>query len=282
MSAAAAVRFHRVSANRKLAPIEKVPYPHAHFKYRPTPRAPFCCSTFVSIEATCSDACVFKRGSAGARGGCYVDADQFMRRAMEILDKGAAGLSSFQVIQEEVAVIDAIYKHRGIPRDGWHGHGRDLRLHVGGDAPGETSARLLAGAASRWMARGGGRVWTYTHSWQRIPREAFGAISVLASVEKPRQVSAARGRGYAPALVVRDFPDGKRPFTVPGTRFIPCPAETLGKTCVECRLCLDVDLHAKNLGIAFQVHGYQAAAVREHLVQLRPRRHLVEQARATA
>ena len=51
--------------------------------------------------------------------------------------------------------------------------------------------------------------------------------------------------------MVAKFPDGKRPFDVAGTRFVPCPAETLGKTCVECRLCLDVDLHAKNLGIAF-------------------------------
>lgn len=250
-----AVVFHRKSANRKLSPVARVPYPHAHYKYRPVPVAPFACSTFTSIEATCSESCLFKRG------GCYVAADQFMHRAMLTLDAGAVGRTGSEVIAEEVDIIDRAWKHRGVPRDGWRGNGRDLRLHVGGDVPDAASAALLAWAAVRWAARGGGRVWTYTHGWRTIPRVSFGSISALASVETARQVRAARRRGYAPALVVEQFPAGKRPFEVAGTRFVPCPAETLGKTCVECRLCLDVDLHSKNLGIAFQLHGRDASLV---------------------
>lgn len=268
-----AVAFHYKSANRKLAPIERVPYDHPFYKYRPTPRAPFCCSTFVSIEATCSESCLFKRTPEGKRGGCYVDADQFMRRAIGVLDAGAAGRSGPEVIAEEVRVLDGIWRLRGVPRDGWRGQGRDLRLHVGGDVPDSKSAGLLAGAADRWQARGGGSVWTYTHAWNEVHRRAFGSISVLASVESADQVRAARRRGYAPALVVPRFPDGKRPFKLAGTRFIPCPAETLGKTCVECRLCLGgVDLRAKKLGIAFEVHGMASVIARTALVQLRPGR----------
>lgn len=264
-----AVVFHRRSANRKLSPIARVPYDHPHYKYRPTPVAPFACSTFVSIEATCSSSCPFKMGPDGERGGCYVDADHFMRRAMGLLDAGAVGRTGADVIAEEVRVIDRIWAHRGVPRDGWRGNGRDLRLHVGGDVPDAKSARLLAGAAERWTARGGGSVWTYTHAWDQIRRSAFGLISVLASVENARQVRPARRRGYAPALVVERFPNGKRPFVVAGTTFVPCPAETLGKTCVECRLCLDVDLHAKNLGVAFELHGRDA---KHALVALNVRR----------
>jgi hypothetical protein len=119
---------------------------------------------------------------------------------------------------------------------------------------------------------GGGRVWTYTHSWRRIPAHAFWPISTLASCETPDQVKAARRRGYAPALVVEKFPKGKRPFVVAGTKFIPCPAETIGKTCVECRLCLDADLRGMGAGIAFQVHGDHAAQATRALVPLKVRR----------
>jgi hypothetical protein len=265
-------RFHRTSHNKKLSPVGRTTIAAAAaaghaFRYRPKARAPFCSSTYVSIAATCSDAeCPFKRGPDGAPGGCFVEAEHFTRKAMAQLD--AAGASAQNAIADEVEAIDSAWCRDGVPQDGARG-GRDLRIHVGGDTPDETAARALAGAAARWRARGGGSVWTYTHSWRRIPRAAFGAIAVLASCETHWQVASARRRGYAPALVVERFPDGKRPFMVAGTRFIPCPAESLNKTCVECRLCLDVDLHTKGLGIAFQVHGADASAATRPLVPLR-------------
>lgn len=262
-------KLHRASANKKLSPVGKVPYDHPRYRFRPTPRAPFACSTYVSIEATCSDECPFKRGPNGEPGGCFIDADQFMRRSMRLLDEAARGREVLAVMRLEASEIDRAWP-RGIPQDGARG-GRDLRIHVGGDTPNERGARMLAGAAARWIGRGGGAVWTYTHSWRSIAASSFWPIAVLASVEKPRQVREARSRGYAPALVVEDFPNGKRAFEVEGTRFIPCPAETLGKTCVECRLCLDVDLVAKGLGIAFKVHGADSAAAVAALTPLRIR-----------
>lgn len=260
------VRFHRTTRNQKLAPLERVPYDHPHFKYRPVPKAPFCASTYVSIEATCSDSCSFKRGSDGKPNGCYVDADSFMHRAMLALDAGAKGKSGREVIAEEVREIDRAWP-KGIPQDGARG-GRDLRLHIGGDVPDEWSARLLAGAAARWIARGGGRVWSYTHSWKKIPVEAWWPISIFASVETPADADLARRRGYLPAAVVSDFPNGKRTFRFGDGELLPCPAETLQKNCVGCRACLEPTRY----GIAFRVHGRDGQAARSALVQLGTRR----------
>jgi hypothetical protein len=93
---------------------------------------------------------------------------------------------------------------------------------------------------------------------------------VIASVERPEDIQAARAAGYAAALVVDVFPSDKA-FFLPGssTKVVPCPAETRGKTCVECRLCLDVDLFGLDVAIAFQAHGPKARSTREALVQLR-------------
>lgn len=137
------------------------------------------------------------------------------------------------------------------------------RLHPGG--------QLLAGAARRWRDRGGGAVWSFTHIWREVPREAWGAISVLASVEQPEDIQAARAVGYAAAIVVDKFPSDEA-FFLPRsiTKIVPCPAETRDKTCVECRLCLDADtLARRNIAIAFEAHGPTARRVREALVQQR-------------
>lgn len=267
-------RFDSVSRNKKLSPVERVPYDHAVFKFRPTPRAPFCSSTWVSIHATCPDTCVFKRDAKGKPGGCFIDAEHFTGKAMARLDRAAQarGLQAREAILEEVVLVDGALRRWGwrVPQDGASGRGRDLRLHVGGDTPTAECAAMLARLAARWRASFGGDVWTYTHNWARIPAAAFGRVAVLASVELPKQVRAARRRGYAPALVVERFPNGKRPFVVADTVFIPCPAETVKKTCVECRLCLDTDaLRERGQGIAFAVHGDDSALAALALVPLR-------------
>ena len=74
----------------------------------------------------------------------------------------------------------------------------------------------------------------------------------------------ARGRGYAPSIVVRQFPD-RRAFYVRGIvgRVVPCPAETGDRTCVQCRLCLsDEGLLERATTIAFAAHGGADGAVK--------------------
>lgn len=247
------------SANKKLSPVVKVPYngkAKDKFPYRPEPRAPYCCSTYVSIDATCPDSCKFKRAKDGTPGGCYVDAGKTVF-TIKRLDQESGTSSGDEVIVAEADLIDSAFKTE-MPQDGARG-GRDLRLHVGGDVASEDSTRFLADAITRWKKRGGGAVWTFTHRWAEIPREAFGAISVLASVEDPRDIPRARVRGYAPALVVTSHLSHlAKP--VNGTRIIPCPAETRGTTCVECRLCLDDGLYSRNAGVSFALHGVHKPA----------------------
>lgn len=211
-------------------------------------KRPYCCSTYTSISATCDDACAFKEG------GCYAAAG-LTGLAVARLDEEAASLSALDVVRAEVDLIDGSFGGGQIPQDGARG-GRDLRLHVGGDAGAVAGVELLAAVAERWSARGGGVVWTYTHAWRTILRSFWGKISTIASVETPAHVEEARSMGYAPALVVDRFPNKHRVFLVGANRFIPCPAETAQITCVDCRLCFDDEtLLRRGDGIAFSTHG---------------------------
>jgi hypothetical protein len=256
----ASAEFVPVSANRKLSPV-RVTGRVGNF-YRLKPEAPFCCSTFASIETTCPESCEFKDN------GCMADAG-FTRIRSRKLNSAARGLTELQVIAEEAREIDLAFGGGPIPQDGALG-GRDLRIHVGGDVQTEAAARLLADAAAGWLARGGGSVWTFTHSWRVVPRAAWGCISVLASVESPADLALALERGYAPAIVVGSLPDSGRRMAVPGSTVpvIPCPGETRQATCVGCRLCLDRPLAAMGTGIAFGVHGRDAKRAETALVQL--------------
>jgi hypothetical protein len=257
--------FVVAAASHKLGPVDYEPYEHASGRtfQRPHPRAPFVCATHVSIRATCPNDCPLKDAGCYAQGG-------FTRRSMEMLDEAAAerGMSGLDVIRAEVEAIDHSFvrQARRVPRDGARG-GRDLRLHVAGDVPtagGVEAAKLLAGAARRWRLRGGGAVWTYTHQWHRVPRAAWGPISVLASCDQPYEVEIARRRGYAAALVVAAFPSD-RAFTVAGVpgKVVPCPAQTGERTCAECRLCLDRDLLRLDVTVGFAAHGASARRIAE-------------------
>jgi hypothetical protein len=254
--------FTAKNCNRKLSPVELVDVGR-RFK-QPRVRAPYCSTTFASIQASCPDSCRFKM-KQGRSNGCFADAGFTAMRSRRY-DRAAAGLSALEVIAQEAREIRQAFGGGRIPQDGMKG-GRDLRLHVGGDAPTVECAQLLGGAAADWQRRGGGAVWTYTHAFRAVPRAAWGpAVAVLASIEHGSEVAAARAQGYAPALVVDRFPRGHRKFRVGGVDFIPCLAETRNLTCVECRVCFGgVDLFKRKLGIAFQVHGQHEARAREAL-----------------
>lgn len=249
------------SANRKLAPVDLVDV--GMDRKRPVPRAPFCSATYIPIAQTCPDSCPFKSG------GCFASSG-YSGRPVRRMEANAEGLSAADIARAEAKGLDGLDRNGVEPDGGRDGKSpRDLRLHVSGDVTTPEGLDLLAGAVVRWQGRGGGSAWTFTHSWRTLPRARWRSISVLASVETPAQVEEARERGYTPALTIREFPDGAKPFKVPGaeTSFIPCPAETKGATCVECRLCVDREpfLHEKNKGIAFAVHGVQSAQAKKRL-----------------
>lgn len=259
-----AVSFEPKSYNKKLSVVGTIA---AENRPRPLPMRPFVASTSLSIRTSCPDDCAFK-GAPGAPGGCYADAG-FTRIKIHQLDEAAEGHSSTDLVREEVRQLDAAFRGGPVPRDGARG-GRDLRLHVAGDVQTAEEARLLGGAATRWRQRGGGQVWTFTHSWRAVPRAAWGPdVSVLASVENPRDIMLAKQRGYASAIVVEEFGDDDKAFQLEGarrTKVVPCPAETRGTNCAACRLCLRPDALLKTSAtIAFKIHGQGAGRAREAL-----------------
>lgn len=245
-------RLLYASADRKLSPVRLDPH---YGRPRPVPIGPYCAATYVSIKATCPESCRFRDGA------CYVTAG-FTAQLARKLDVAARGRSGDEAVDAEASLIESAFKRAQVPQDGARG-GRDLRLHIGGDASSERAAQRLAWAVDTWRYRGGGAAWTFTHRWREIHPGAWGQISTLASVETAAEATEARRRGYVPALVVESFPS-RRAFSVRGMRgkVIPCPAETIGTTCVECRLCLDAPaLRRRGKAIGFSIHGLGASKV---------------------
>lgn len=260
------VSIQRQSANRKLAPQDRVEANNGRIRNEPI--APFVVSTHVSIQATCPDTCPFKSG------GCYAEAG-LAHLALRLLDAGAKGWVPREVTLLEARMIDALWAETGVPQDGARG-GRDLRLHVAGEVADAVGATALGEAATRFRQRGGGRVWSYTHRWARIPRSAWGPdVSVLASVEGPEQILHAAAAGYAAAIVVTELADHRVIDLGNGFRGVPCPAEHGKMTCAQCRLCMQADrLLARKLVIVFVVHGSDSGKVITRIYKPRDRRRL--------
>ncbi len=250
-----------IAANRKLAPVDLVDVGGP--RRRPVPRAPYCAATYVPVRQTCPSSCPF-RGH-----GCMAEAG-YTGRAVRRLEGAAEGLDVYELARQEARAIDRLRPRRDGGRDGRSP--RDLRLHVSGDVTRPDALEMIAAAALRWQRRGGGGVWTFTHAWRALERRLWTPISVLASVESPADAEHARDLGYTPAITVRAFP-ARSSFHLEGstTAWIPCPAETSGRTCVECRLCIDREpwLHETGRGIAFAVHGMSAERARRRLPVLR-------------
>jgi hypothetical protein len=211
----------------------------------------FAAATYVA-QQSCPSRCPFR----GA--GCYAEhgpAGFHTRR----LNRAARDATAYRLAEEEARQV------AGLPGL------LDLRLHVVGDSRTRRGTRLLARAAARYAGRHGRSVWTYTHGWRRVPRPDWGKVSVLASCESPAAVVAAHARGYAAALVVERY---ERESAYPlagadGFKLIPCPFQTRGVQCVECRLCMDADrLHGSKLVIGFAAHGRRAEAIRGHVRRL--------------
>lgn len=248
--------FQRKSANDKLSHVNHGPRLPGG-KYKTYPQAPYVCSTYTSIAATCPNTCRFKGN------GCYVQ-DGRASMAMEKLDAAGWHLEGTEVNKLEAEMINSVWA-KGIPQDGYAG-GRDMRMHTGGDFASPLGAFYLAEAASKWMARGGGAVWSYTHRWSAIQVETFGPdLHVLASVETAAEADQAIQEGYTPAITMVTFYREKA-YNIPGSKHlkvIPCPAQTRHRKCNECRLCFKS--LPKGVMIGFQLHGTGAAKARKRL-----------------
>jgi hypothetical protein len=215
-------------------------------------------STYTSIKATCSNTCPLKNG------GCYAQ-QSFVGMIVRRLDRLARQHSPLKIARAEAHAIDNCYGGRKIPK------GRDLRIHTSGDSKTRRGTRLIANAVKRWQKRGGNKAWSYTHSWKNVKRSDWGVVQVLASIESTSQVADVRAMGYAPAIVVPEHKSDKA-YTLDGSdvKWIPCVAQTRGKSCQECRLCFDTTrLYESNMGIAFSAHGTGAKKVKRFLTVIK-------------
>jgi hypothetical protein len=203
-----------------------------------------CCSaTYVSQESC---------PSCPLRGaGCYAEHDLIQFVTWRLGRAGA--LSPARLALAEARAIDRLTGDR------------PLRLHVVGDCRTPRAAGIVAAAAARYQARGGRPVWTYTHAWRTVPRAAWGEVSVLASCESAQQAAEAMAQGYAAALLVDEYPS-EAAYNHGGVRVLPCPYQTRGVQCRDCRLCFgDTRLLKAGLVIGFAVHGSGAALARHAL-----------------
>jgi hypothetical protein len=203
------------------------------------------CATTYAAQTSCPTSCAFFNG-----GGCYAENGRLYTGVTKPLNGAAAlaGASPVDVAREEAAAIDGL--------DLQDLQGRPMRLHTVGDCRTDQAARIVAAASERYMKRGGGPVWTYTHAWRLVDRASWGRVSVLASCETAEQVELARARGYAPSIVVDEFAACTR-HVHSGVEILPCPAQTKpGVTCSSCRLCMNDDgLRGRGYAIAFEIHG---------------------------
>lgn len=189
-----------------------------------------------AAQQSCPSSCTLR----GA--GCYAEKGNVGIHTRRI-NGNAEGKTALDVARAEAAAIDSLKTTR------------DLRLHVVGDCPTAETAEIVSAACERYVERSPtSRVWSYTHAWKTVPREAWGSVSILASVHTFKDALKARERGYSPAIVVDKFPDGKHPWKDEhGTRWIPCHHTVFGTKCVDCGLCMIGDkLFEKGYGIAFE------------------------------
>lgn len=216
-------------------------------------------ATYTSIQASCPNTCQLRNeGSCYAMGGPVAI---IMRK----LDKEAENYDVNSVALEELELIKNSFDGKNIPQDGAKG-GRDLRIHVFGDATTPFAAQKLGEAADNWVERKGGTVWTYTHAWKDVHRSNWGSnVSILASIDNAEDTQAVYEQGYAPAMIVPEH-DGKKPVLRNGIRYIPCPEQTSGINCTKCRLCLKADhLYKNKLGIQFAAHGSGTKKIKNRL-----------------
>lgn len=143
-----------------------------------------------------------------------------------------------------------------------------LRLHVVGDCATNEAAAIVSEAAL-YVLKKGRKAWTYSHAGADVERRAWGRVSVLASAERPEQVLALQDKGYATAMVIDRF-DSDKLFVRDGIKILPCPNQTRGVKCTECRLCLDDNrLHANRITIGFTPHGSRFKRVLKVLEEVR-------------
>ena len=198
-------------------------------------------ATYAS-QNSCPDDCPFYRN------GCYAEFGPTGIHTRKISSSHI--VSSIEIAKAEAEAI------RGLS-------GRfDLRVHVVGDCADDDSANIVSTAMAEHKAKHDCEAWTYTHAWRDVSSRSWNNQNVLASVESIADIKKARRREYAAAIVVAKFKSDKL-YIEDGEKLLPCPNQTRGVQCVDCRLCMKTEhLRNNDISIAFEAHGAGEKKVR--------------------
>lgn len=209
-----------------------------------------CAATYAPIQ-TCPKSCPLRnKGCYAQEGNCGIHFRRISRHA-------------------ENQQVEVIARHEADQIRALPGH-LPLRLHVTGDCPDNTCARIIAGACEEYITRYNMPVWVYTHAWRDVARESWGDISVLASCESVGEVLKAKRRGYRSALVTPlDLMAGHTIELIQaGIRPVICGHFAKQKQCVQCRICL----REVNTCVLLPTHGSRSKMVDGIIWRLRNER----------
>ncbi len=166
----------------------------------------FAAATYASISSSCPDECKLRDN------GCYAQQGKTSLTIIRLDEEAKEfGMNSLATAASEAY---SIYTSHGKGKSSGGGtvmatrakNRGYLRVHVGGDSQTIPGTQLIANAVHDWMRRGGEKAWSYTHAWRKVPRSAWGPVSVLASLDDPNtETMPARAQGYVPAVVVNSF-----------------------------------------------------------------------------
>ena len=199
-------------------------------------------ATYVS-QKTCPDDCPFRNA------GCYAEKGLMKLHTNRVNSSTKKSDTQKSIALEEASAIDSLKVVEERP----------LRIHVVGDCKTAQSANIVSKSAIRYQNKGGGKAWSYTHSWKNIPHKRWNGMSIFASVHNREDAIKAFKRGYTPALCEKTFKSEKTwKENIDGEtyRFIPCPQQTgKSKNCVSCKLCFDSEkLNKIKAMIVFSEH----------------------------
>lgn len=206
-------------------------------------------ATYVS-QASCSKQCPF------LENGCYGE-------------NGNMGIHTRRLNQSKATKVQLAKLESDMIMGAAHTVAQDtpIRLHVVGDSDTITGTSMISMAALWWP----GPVWTYTHSWRTVARRWWRKVSVLASCETLADARKAMKSGYAVALVVDRHTSDRAYVTEDGIKLVPCPNQTRGVTCKQCKLCWkDKWLRAMRTVITFAAHGSRKRMVADVVRTIAP------------
>ena len=218
-------------------------------------------ATYVS-QASCPQDCPWLQpvmiNGEKRPGACYANNSAVAITTARLNREATGKITGLQLAKNEAAAIDGLSGKRV------------LRLHVVGDCISDKQAQIVSGASAKYTAKHDQPVYSYTHAHDRVARDSWGEVSVLASCHTFEQADAAMKRGYAAAIVVPEPHKSPKAYQVSDITVIPCPQQTgASATCLTCKLCFrDKELLARKAVIAFQPDNKTAPKIKQALIQI--------------